>query len=88
MLSWSCPSAEERRSAYREDQPYRVGAEKGYPLLEREGRRLIEAGVRFSDLSGAFVGRTETLYIDDCCHFNELGNRLIAERVARALLAG
>ncbi len=81
-------SAEERRDAYREDQPYRAGAEKGYPRLAREGQRLIDAGVRFSDLSGAFVGRTETLYIDDCCHYNELGNRLLAERVAQTLLAG
>lgn len=80
-------SGQERRDAFRNDHPYRNGAKKGYPLLVQEGKRLHQAGVRFVDLTGIFDDRAETLYIDDCCHFNEFGNELVAERVAVAMLS-
>lgn len=78
---------EERARAYDEAYPYRPGVVKGYPLLVAEGRRLAEQGVRFTDLSGAFAGRPEWLYIDPCCHFNTRGHEILAQRIAAAILA-
>jgi hypothetical protein len=78
---------EERARAWSERQPYRPGAEKGYPLLVEEGRRLAAQGVRFTDLSGAFADLEEPIYTDDCCHFNKRGHERVAARMADAILA-
>jgi len=70
----------------------RVGAAKygpptlnGYPLLRELGDRLKRSGVRFVDLSGLFSQASQTLYVDECCHFNPEGNRLLAGAVAGAI---
>ncbi len=78
--------ATERRLAWREDQPYRQGVEKGYPMLRREGRRLVGQGVAFHDLTQVFAGVEEPRYVDDCCHFDEQGYDRIAKKVAQAMI--
>ena len=45
----------------------------------------MESGVRFADLTLVFADVQETVYADDCCHFNERGCELIARALARAL---
>jgi len=79
-------TADERSQAFTEDHPYRAGVEMGYPLLVRAGVDLSAQGVRFVDLTRVFIDEESTLYVDDCCHFNEAGNRLIAARVTHELL--
>ena len=78
--------AAEIRVAYKMDHPYRQGVETGYPLLLRNGQALRERGVAFFDLTGLFRDHPESLYIDDCCHFNQSGLELMAEAIARAIL--
>ena len=41
------------------------------------GREPADLGVRFLDLTPLFVSERETICVDDCCHVNELGNRLM-----------
>ena len=53
----------------------------GYPLLQEAGIRLREAGVRFTDLTSIYRNESQTIYIDNCCHVNELGNHLMVERI-------
>jgi hypothetical protein len=79
-------TADERTQAFNEDHPYREGVERGYPLLSRAGVELRTQGVKFVDLTAVFAEETETLYVDDCCHFNAVGNRVVAARVSRELL--
>ena len=79
-------TADERSRAFTEDHPYRKGVELGYPLLSRAGVQLRSDDVHFVDLTRIFVDETDTLYVDDCCHFNETGNALMAARVTRELL--
>ena len=79
-------TADEQALAFTEDHPYRAGVELGYPLLARAGAELRAEGVRFVDLTNVFADEPATLYVDDCCHFNELGNHLVAARVTRELL--
>jgi hypothetical protein len=78
--------AAERRTAYKADHPYRTGVEKGYPLLARAGRELAAGGVKFYDARQVFAGVEEPLFIDQCCHFNEKGNRILAAWIAARIV--
>ena len=69
---------EERARAYDPESKYRPVVESGYPLLRAEGRELVEAGVRFVDLSMAFHAVSEPLYLDHCCHFDQRGSEILA----------
>lgn len=77
---------EEAAVAFSDDQSYRAGAEQGYPVLVAYGEKLKQKGVHFYDAVGIFDDRTERLYVDDCCHFNQLGNEILADFVAEAIL--
>ncbi len=79
-------SDDERTRAFDERQAYRVGVERGYPLLRKEGQRLIDQGVRFKDLTLAFADTGESVYRDTCCHVNLLGNEILAAMVAQTVI--
>ncbi len=78
---------EERAVAWSDDEPYKIGAEKGYPLLIEKGKELAEKGVRFHDLSQLFGKIEEPIFTDACCHFNDKGNAILAEKLADILIA-
>lgn len=78
---------EEERTAWRADQPYREPVQLGYPLLEQAGARLRSRGAHFTSLVRTFEGVDETLYVDDCCHFNAIGMKRVADAVTREILA-
>lgn len=78
-------SAEERAKAFDEDGAYRSTVVEGYPLLKQAGERLRAAGIAFHDLSMIFGEVEETIYVDTCCHFNALGNRIMARAIAAAV---
>jgi hypothetical protein len=81
-------SPEELRDAVDPDHPYRFAVESGYPHLQRAGVELRRSGIAFRDLSHLFTEVPQTLYIDDCCHFNLLGNQIVAEAIAGELIGG
>jgi hypothetical protein len=82
-VAGSKPMAEpEAARALSDESPYREGAERGYPLLVREGRGLLDEGVAFSDLTGVFHEVEAPVYRDSCCHVNGLGNRIVARAIA------
>ncbi len=76
---------EERRLALRPDGAYGAAAAAGYPELQRVGRELNAAGEPFADLTALFRAIAEPVYADDCCHFNDRGNEMLAERIAADL---
>jgi hypothetical protein len=80
-------SPEEQRTALTEGHPYRAGAELGYPALLAQEARLVQSGVAFHSAVAIFDDEPGTLYIDDCCHFNALGNEILADFIADAILA-
>jgi len=67
---------------------YKRAAQLGYPLLIRSGAELAERGVRFVDLTMIFADVRETIYRDACCHYYRSGYEMIAERMAREIVAG
>jgi hypothetical protein len=80
-------SATERAEAWEATQPYRRVVEAGYPLLRRAGATLATRHVRFTDLTGAFATRAETIYVDSCCHVNTRGNEILADLMLGAMRA-
>jgi hypothetical protein len=46
---------------------------------------LQDAGVKIYDLSQVFTKVVDTVYIDDCCHVNNLGQRVMADAIAERL---
>ena len=78
-------TSEERATAYEAEGPYRPVIEEGYPLMQAAGRELAASGVEFHDLSGLFQDVEETLYVDNCCHFNGFGNELMSAAIADAM---
>jgi len=65
--------------------PYAAPLREGYPLLLEEGAALRRQGVHFVDLSQAFGDVESEIYEDDCCHFNDDGNRRLARLLARSV---
>ena len=78
-------SPEERSNALGYGQAEELS--RRYRRLREEVARLRTAGLRAFDLTLAFSDVAETVYIDNCCHVNELGNRVIADRIADAIIA-
>lgn len=74
-------SPEEREKDFAPDSGFQRRVEAGYPLLQAAGEALTGTGVNFLDLTGIFRDEKETVYADDCCHFNERGYRRIAEAI-------
>ena len=60
----------------------RAGAIRiGYPYLLEASSVLQEEQVQFFDLTGIYEDVKETVYRDECCHVNELGNELMAREI-------
>lgn len=77
---------EERFTAIEQgDFSYKKAVRLGYPVLIREGKKLRESGVIFHDLTPIFRQEKRTIYADACCHFNELGYRMIADRIVNII---
>jgi hypothetical protein len=75
----------ERRVAWRDDSPMHRPVAEGYARLRAAGAELAAQGVAFEDLSFVFRDVREPLYLDDCCHLNRPGNRLLGAAVGRAM---
>ena len=43
--------------------------------------------MRFVDATKAFDGTTGQVYWDNCCHYTRLGNQIMADVIAGAVLA-
>lgn len=61
---------------------YGEGANKGYKYLERAGSSLKASGLPFVDLTMIFHDEERTVYKDSCCHYNQLGNDIMARHVS------
>ena len=77
---------EEREIAILRGNPMKASVEEGYPMMQKDGRDLVEQGVNFNDLSMIFSDVEEPLYVDNCCHFNRFGNEIMAREIAKVIL--
>lgn len=56
-----------------------------YQLLPPAVKRLRQKGVNAHDLTMIFRETKETVYADNCCHLNDVGNRILSGEVARLI---
>ncbi len=86
-LAGSKPMSDEERRIAIQTEGYPVGAHAAaaYPLLIEHGRRLVERGVQFKDLTQLFAEIEEPVYIDRCCHLNTVGKRHLIRAVAATI---
>ena len=63
--------------------PYSYLVRKGYPVFLTKLRSLKRKGVNVVNGVKLFDKKAETIYIDACCHFNELGNEILADFIFR-----
>ena len=81
-------SPNEAGIALSEASPYKGSVEKGYPVLLAAARAgLANTNVRFFDATHVFDRQQATMYMDDCCDYTLLGNRVLAEFIAASILA-
>lgn len=79
--------AAEAALAVREDSPYRPHVRNGYPLLLAALPALRERGIAVLDATTIFDAEAAAVFADDCCHYNQTGNELLARAVAAAMIA-
>lgn len=75
-------SPEEQAVAFSENSPFAPFVPPGYPRLEAALEALREDGVPAWSATRLFDDIAEPVYRDDCCHLNDLGHRLLAEKLA------
>jgi hypothetical protein len=80
-------SDEEREQALGRDHLYGQSVPAGYLLLREAAAALVADDIAFVDLTGVYADVAETIYVDNCCHVNELGNRLMAVPLAETMRA-
>ena len=78
-------SPAERRLALNERSPYREAVHAGYPLLLDEVDSLAASGVHVISAVDVFDAVDEPVYADDCCHYTQLGNEILARRIAHEI---
>lgn len=67
-------------------ETWKRGVELGYPMMRAKGEELKKLDVNFIDLSLIFKDRTDDIYFD-ACHFAGAGNDILAQHIAKELLA-
>jgi hypothetical protein len=56
-------------------------------LLKAAAQDLHHSGVPSVDLTGIFASTKETVYKDNCCHLNGLGNQIMADAIVSSVVA-
>jgi hypothetical protein len=76
---------EEKRIAFNKKHLYRQSVVIGYPMLIDKGKALLKNRVNFFDATMVFANIDETVYCDDCCHFNRRGNQIVADYIIQEI---
>jgi len=79
-------NSDEARVALSGKSPYGAFAAKGYPALVTASAAL-PAKERFFSAVDVFDRVPEPVYMDDCCHYTRTGNFVLADFIAKAVLA-
>jgi hypothetical protein len=76
---------EEHRLALNKNSPYREIVVEAYPHLRAEAAKLRDAHFPILDATAVFDNMDTWVFSDDCCHYNQTGNDLLAVAVANAM---
>ncbi|UNU24209.1 hypothetical protein [Microcoleus vaginatus] len=79
-------TAKENEIAINKESPYIEGVKKGYPVLLSKVDDLQKAGVNVFNAVNILDNTKETVYRDACCHYNAVGEELLANYVSRSII--
>jgi hypothetical protein len=79
-------SADEKKIAFDEKSQYKEGTIKGYPKLLAKVSSLQAAGVKVFNAVNVFDETGETVYRDNCCHYNDAGNDVLARYIGQSIV--
>jgi hypothetical protein len=83
----SKPLTAEEQQRVAVNRPQYVQIAELYRRLERMAAELRSEGVAIESLTQLFHDHHETVYIDDCCHFNRRGLEVMGAAIADRILA-
>ncbi len=75
-------SEAEQQIAWSEDSPYDKAVRKGYPLLVQQINQLKQENINILNAVNVFDKTSEVVYIDDCCHYNPVGEKIFSDTIA------
>jgi hypothetical protein len=79
-------SADEKKIAFDEKSQYKEGTIKGYPKLLSKVSSLQAAGVKVFSAVNVFDETRDTVYRDNCCHYNDLGNDVLSRYIGQSIV--
>jgi len=79
-------TSKEKEIAISKDSPYIEGVKKGYPVLLSKVADLQKAGVNVFSGVNILDNTKETVYKDDCCHYNSVGEEVLANYVSSSII--
>ncbi len=78
-------SPREQQIALGPEHPYSRAVSRLYPRLVERSRELLEGGVAFLDATGVFDEVRVDVYSDSCCHYNDVGNRILVDLIVKEI---
>ena len=79
-------TAKEKEIAIDKKSPYIEGVKKGYPVLLSKVDDLQKAQVNVFNAVNILDNTKETVYKDACCHYNSLGEEVLANYVSSSII--
>jgi len=79
-------TAREKEIAIDNKSPYIEGVKKGYPILLSKVDDLQKAGVTVFNAVNILDNTKETVYKDACCHYNSVGEEVLANYVSSSII--
>ena len=77
---------EEAAIALNDASPFRKSVEPGYAAIVAAGKTLAQRNVQFFDATRVFDKEPAHMYMDDCCHYTQAGNYILADFIAASIL--
>lgn len=78
---------EQRKSILNSDAPLTTLIPEAYERYRKRAAQFPANGVHFFDASPVFDGFSAEIFVDNCCHFNEAANRVLARAMATRMAA-
>jgi hypothetical protein len=79
-------SDEEAAIALNDASPFKKSVEAGYAAMVAAGSTLTQRNVQFFDATRVFDRAPAQMYMDDCCHYTQAGNYVLADFIAASIL--
>jgi len=79
-------TAKEKEIAIDNKSPYIEGVKKGYPVLLSKVDDLQKARVNVFNAVNILDNTKETVYKDACCHYNSVGEEVLANYVSTSII--